>query len=240
MKGADDEPRSGKESSSAEEVEYVRAIEDRFRQLREKPLILSPEDLARVVAWYRRGVPLFLVLDTLDEVFRQAGERRPARRPRSLAYVEPAVEDAERAWRDALVGRRSEALPPIEASTFAARAAQALAASDAPKSLLDNLGRQLAGPRRSTIPVEEVAALQRELIEGCAGALSPVDRQELDREIERLLQPYAGGMDHAVRERTRAALRDRLIRRRFHLPDLTLLALSDVPFPGAGDPPRQS
>lgn len=222
---------------SAEEVDYVRAVEERFRQLRERPLILSPGDLARVVAWFRRGVPLFLVLDTLEEVFRQAAERRPARTPRSLAYVEPAVEQAERDWREALVGRRSDPSTPVESGALSARAREALSRSEAPSELVERIGRQLAGRVSSTIPVEEVAALQRELIEACAATLSLAERQELDRETERLLGPYAGGMDHAVRERTRVALRDRLLRRRFRLPDLTLLALSDAPIPGSGDTP---
>ena len=43
-----------------------------------------------------------------------------------------------------------------------------------------------------------------------------------------------------VRERTRVALRDRLLRRRFRLPDLTLLALAEEPLPGPGRTPPES
>ncbi len=222
---------------TAEEIEYVRAVEERFRALRERPLILSPEDLARVVAWHRRGLPLFLVIDTLEEVFREAAARRPPRRPRSLAYCEPAIEEAEQAWREAVVGRHTDSAAAIDAATLAMRAGSALATSAAPAGLVAQVLAQLARSGEGGLPAVRVAALQRELVDGCAATLAATERQELEAEVERLVSPYAGGMPPEVRERTRVALRDRLLRRRFRLPDLTLLALVEAPFPGPGDSP---
>jgi hypothetical protein len=219
---------------SDDEVLYVRAVEERFRSLRERPLILSPEDLARVVGWHRRGLPLFLVLDTLEDVFREAAERRPPRRPRSLAYCEPAIEEAERTWREALVGRRAEPAPAADGRALAGRAGPVLKDSLAPPALVARVLDALAREPGGSLPAERVAALQRELVDGCAATLDPAARAALDEEVERLVAPYAGGMPTEVRERTRVALRDRLLRRRFRLPDLTLLALTDAPLPDGG------
>jgi len=219
---------------SNEEVEFVRAVEERFRALRERPLILSPEDLARVVAWHRRGLPLFLVIDTLEDVFREAAERRPPRRPRSLAYCEPAIEEAERDWREALVGRRDAPAVAVDATVLAGRARPTLDASAAPPELVAHVLAQLEGDAGGGLPVERIAALQRELVDGCAATLAPAERKDLEEEVERLVAPYARGMPVDVRERTRVALRDRLLRRRFRLPDLTLLALAEAPIPGPG------
>jgi hypothetical protein len=223
-----------------EEIHFVRAVEERFRTLRERPLILSPEDLARVVAWHRRGLPLFLVLDTLEEVFREAAERRPPRRPRSLAYCEPAIDEAERSWREALVGRREGGPAAVDAATLARRAEPLLAASAAPRGLAAGVLERLARDPGGGLPAERVAALQRELVDGCAATLAPDERRALEEEVERLVAPYAGGMPAEVRERTRVALRDRLLRRRFRLPDLTLLALAEGPLPGPGRTPPES
>ena len=233
--GAD--PPGGFPPGTVDEIEFVRAVEERFRVLRERPLILSPEDLARVVAWHRRGLPLFLVLDTLEDVFREAAERRPARRPRSLAYCEPAIEEAERAWREALVGRRDAPAVAIDAGTLARRAKPTLTASAAPAPLVAHVLAQLERDAGGGLPAERVSALQRELVDGCAATLPAAERQDLEQEVERLVAPYAGGMPPEVRERTRVALRDRLLRRRFRLPDLTLLALAEAPLPGPGGSP---
>jgi len=233
--GAD--PPGSQPPGTSEEIEYVRAVEERFRALRERPLILSPEDLARVVAWHRRGLPLFLVLDTLEEVFREASARRPPRRPRSLAYCESAIEEAERDWREALVGRRDAPAAAIDAGTLALRAKPTLTASGAPTLLVAHVLAQLERDPGGGLPAERVAALQRELVDGCAAMLTAVERQELEEQVERLVAPYAGGMAAEVRERTRVALRDRLLRRRFRLPDLTLLALAEAPLPHSGGSP---
>jgi hypothetical protein len=231
------DPPGGPPPGAVDEIEFVRAVEERFRALRERPLILSPEDLARVVAWHRRGLPLFLVIDTLEEVFREAVERRPPRRPRSLAYCEPAIEEAERAWREALVGRRDAPIAEVDGGTLAARARPTLAASAAPREVAEHVLAQLERDAGTGLPAERVAALQRELVDGCTATLTATERHELEAEVERLVAPYAGGMPAEVRERTRVALRDRLLRRRFRLPDLTLLALAEAPFPGPGGSP---
>jgi hypothetical protein len=222
---------------TADEIEFVRAVEERFRALRERPLILSPEDLSRVVAWHRRGLPLFLVIDTLEEVFREAAARRPPRRPRSLAYCEPAIEEAERGWREAIVGRRGAPAAAVDAASLARRAKPTLDASAAPPELVGHVLAQLERDAGGPLPAERTAALQRELVDGCAATLEPAERQELEEEVERLVAPYAAGMPAGVRERTRVALRDRLLRRRFRLPDLTLLALAEAPIPDAGGSP---
>ncbi len=236
MTGKEADPPHPVPPGTAEEIEFVRAVEERFRALRERPLILSPEDLARVLAWYRRGLPLFLVIDTLEELFRDAAARRPPRRPRSLAYCEPAIEEAEQAWREALVGRRADPAAAVDGGTLALRASTPLTASAAPAELVARVMAQLERSGGADLPAERVAALQRELVDGCAATLAAAERQELEAEVERLVAPYAGGMPPEIRERTRVALRDRLLRRRFRLPDLTLLALAEAPFPGSGDP----
>ena len=80
---------------------YARAIEHRFAERAARPLVLSPRDWVRISDWHDRGVPLALVLESIDAAFET--RRRSRATPRSLAYIAALVEES---WRTVLDGRR--------------------------------------------------------------------------------------------------------------------------------------
>lgn len=88
----------------AREKDYVRKIEKRFLALRESGLILSTRDFEIVHDWFERGVPVELVIGTLEEVYAKTAERSEGRRIQSIAYCRKAVERAWEERRAALLG----------------------------------------------------------------------------------------------------------------------------------------
>ena len=67
---------------------YARAIERRWSQLTDGPVILSARDWQRITDWHDRGIPLQIVYEAMESVV----ERR-ARSPvsRTLSRVAPVL-----------------------------------------------------------------------------------------------------------------------------------------------------
>src|ERR1044072_6632178 len=79
---------------SEEEVTYFRADGDAFVHLRGAPLLLSPADFQVAKRRRREGVPLSLVVATLQDVFAKRRERGATGRINSLRYCAQAVDAA--------------------------------------------------------------------------------------------------------------------------------------------------
>jgi hypothetical protein len=211
----------------ADEERFVQAVEERFRELRGSPLLLSPADFQRALGWFRQGVPLFVVLEALDDVFRRAAERVPARVPRSLRYVEPAVVEGLERWREGRVGAR-RAVPGIpDEAELIERTAAAVEESAAPASARARAAAELRALVGSpgTPGQDRVGLIANELVAACMASLCAAERAALKAEAAVEVAPYAGAMSEEVRARASAAALARRVRRRFSLPDLALLPL---------------
>ncbi len=213
------------------EKEYVVAIERHLGQLRARPLVLSPADFERVIGWFSQGIPLSLVTSVMTEVFAQAASRRPRRLPRSLAYCAPAVEEA---FADIQAGRTR--LPTSvdvneddDSRAAIAEMARAVAASSAPEVLRDEvaamLSRAAQGERVVELGEDLALELEQRVLDACLEVLPDTEREELERQALEDVAPYAEGMEPAVREHARQRAFRRRLRRRFRLPDLSLLPL---------------
>jgi len=86
---------------------YARAIERRFSDRLERPIVMSPRDWTRISDWHERGIPLPLVLESIDAAF-DARRRPGSARPRSLSYVATLVDES---WRVVVDGRRATPEP---------------------------------------------------------------------------------------------------------------------------------
>ena len=214
------------------ETAWLQAVEERFRALRGRPLLLSPADFERARAWYRQGIPLWLVLETLEEVFRQAAGRKPPVRPRSLAYCEPAVLEAFAAWKDRRQGGRAAA-GPAEGQGGGVdvidRAVRAIEESRAPETVRE-LARDRLGELRGRLERGEVVDLPTSLgeigedvAEACLATLPADEIALLQRTVEEELSPWTSQMSPEVLEQASHAALLRRIRERFLLPDLGLL-----------------
>jgi hypothetical protein len=182
---------------------YFRAIEEAFIRLRGAPLLLSPEDWRQADDWRRRGVPLELVLATLEQVFVRRAERGAAGKIQSLRYCAPAVEAA---WEEveALTagGRRREA-PAVDVGARLA----ALAASLPPAQT--RLAERVRGLAGSTSDVERaLAALDEEMMAASLAELSDNERRALEGRTATALTALSDRI--GAQELTEA--RDRLLR----------------------------
>jgi hypothetical protein len=214
------------------EADYIRAIERRYGLLRRRPLLLSPADFERVRAWYEKGVPLFLVLEILDELFERArASSAPA--PRSLRYCETAILEGFRAWQDNDLRPAREGAPvgpsegPAEEDLLES-ARHAVATSDAPDALRAEVVTLLETWAEAAPPPEagDVASrLDRRLVEACLGELDADERARLEGEADAEIAPFAAEMDPSVRDRARWNALARRVRRRFRLPHLGTLPL---------------
>lgn len=212
------------------EREYLEAVEAQFRRLRARPLVLSPEDTRRVLRWYRDGIPLSLVIDAMRTVFHNAAARRPRRLPRSLAYVEPAVDEAWKEVREGRVGRRRQQPPPVdpEVGELLAEAAAAVRSSEAPAEVREEVAaglERLAGGEAEAFGEDVVGRLDGRLLGGCLESLPQPERDEVERRAEQDIAAWAGEMAPEVRERALERARASHVRERFRLPDLGLLPL---------------
>lgn len=204
--------------------EYFQAIESRFAQLRGTPLLLSPKDVALVDDWWRRRIPLRIVLHTLEELFRR---RDPADPVRSLAYCRAAVEGAFSEWRESRLGEggaEAEEEPSTEeavrylqerAADLARRASEEpafAAAAAAVRRQIDRL-RSTAPPALSEVE-EALHATEDELVGALLRLLPEADQQALERraadgmrELRARLtaRAWRASVEAAVRAEVRAA-----------------------------------
>lgn len=204
---------------------YVRAIEERFRSWRGRPLLLSPADFRVALEWHELGIPLWLVETVLDDLFKRArDDQRPG--PRSLRYCRNAVTDSWRSWKDGRVetGAHQEQAPPTVELFEAAR--QALERSRAPESARLATLHELSRLNAQEAISAKVSEIDATLLDACLQSLGEVEKIALRDRAQQDLFPWAADMTEATRAQAFERALARRIRERFDIPDLTLLALS--------------
>src|SRR5436190_8783383 len=87
------------EGESSPEQQYFAALELHFARLRGAAVLLSPGDWAVARTWSDRGIPIELVVRTMELLLARRAERDQAgsaksRRVNSLKYFGPAVDAA--------------------------------------------------------------------------------------------------------------------------------------------------
>ncbi|MEP6848379.1 MAG: hypothetical protein ABI999_05955 [Acidobacteriota bacterium] len=85
---------------------YFTEIEDTFVRRRAKNLLLSPLDWAMIEGWQDRGIPLHIVLRSIESVF-DAFDKKPAqpRAIKSLFYCREEVEAQFLEWANSQTGK---------------------------------------------------------------------------------------------------------------------------------------
>ena len=206
--------------SGGESQSYFRAIEATFIRLRGSPLLLSPEDWRQADEWRRRGVPLELVLATLEQVFARRAERRATGRVQSLRYCAAAVETAWQEVEAMMSGGRRREAPAVD---VAARLA-ALAASLPPgRGELADRVRAVVG---STDEVERaLAVLDEEMMEAALADLGDEERRTLERRTAGALEALAGRIRPEELAEARHRLLRQALRRARRLPVLSLFSV---------------
>jgi len=208
------------------EIEYYRAIEDRFAALRGVPHTLSPKDFQLMRRWWNEQVPLAAVTSALTEVFARRQERGEADAVVSLSYCRHAVASHARRLSDAHVGQqagattdqtvRFDSLQKLAgemrgvASRLADRPA-VVAAIERTAQLVD-----AAADMDEAALDEHLFSLEALLLEACWNALDDGERSRIDD----VANAAAASTSETGRDRARRAARDRELRRRLDLPRL--------------------
>ncbi len=212
------------------ELEYYRAVEDLFAELRGTPHVLSPRDFQLLRGWWRDGVPLAAVTAGVTEVFarrREAGEDDPVV---SLSYCRHAVRRAAKRLAESRVGATDEtaggpddyreSLEILDRHLERAAGAQA-----AERPEVADCIRSIRASLAVLVKTEDPAALESglfsletALLEGCWNALDHVEQLEIDARARRA----AGDATGPAAERAVRAHRDREVRLLLGLPRLEL------------------
>ncbi len=210
-----------------DELEYYRAIEDRFAALRAVPHTLSPKDFQLMRSWWSDRVPLVAVTAGLTEVFARRRERGEADGVVSLSYCRHAVAAHARRLADAHVGEivREDAHVPSRSDDVAALAAELRArarSADRPSGIAAALERTAvlvdAASELDDVALDEhLFSLESLMLDACWNALDDRQRSEIDAVAD---AAAAGSTTDESRARARRAARDRELRRRLDLPRL--------------------
>ena len=96
---------------------YYTEIEDTFIRRRGKHLFLSPLDWALIEAWQERGIPLHIVIRSIESVFDVFDKQPPGTRTiKSLFYCREEIEAQYAEWSRARTGS-AETQSDVEAPT---------------------------------------------------------------------------------------------------------------------------
>ncbi len=133
--------------SSADDHAYFQAIESSFIRWRGAPLLLSPSDWQLARQWHRQGIPLELVLETLEQVFVTRQARGAKGRVQGLRYCAPAVEKAWSARQELMATGERQAPPKLDLTERLHGLAKTLMET---KERPEGPGRPSRGSRRST------------------------------------------------------------------------------------------
>lgn len=202
---------------------YFQAVEEIFVELRGSPLLLSPKDWQVARRWHQEGVPLELLRRTLAEVFARRKERGAKGKISSLRYCAPAVEAAWEEIRELTApGRRAEMPAAFETRPRLAALAAALPA-DLPQR--ETLAARITALEGDPQEVEEqLAALDREMLDTAAESLDAEGRAEIEAAVEKTLAGLGKRLPAGEVEHSRARLARQVLRRRLGLPVLSLFS----------------
>lgn len=194
---------------------FARAVESRLESILKRPVVLSPRDWTTLAGWHARGIPLPLVLETLEEV----ATRKGGTQARSLRYFVRAVEES---WQAVLDGRAIRHPAGAGGKSSGGESADvpwnaAVRAGELPPAierLLEELSEALAGGA-DRAKVDE--SLDRALADG---SIAPDLHRAARQEALEALRDYRGRMPAAAWERTLARAVVERMRRTLGLPRL--------------------
>lgn len=208
------------------EQRYFSALELQFARLRGAAVLLSPGDWAVARTWWERGIPIDLVVRTMELLLARRAERdlaTPAsksRRINSLRYFGPAVDAA---WEElrALTAPGHVGVPAaIDVPARLAALAGQLPA-DLPRRAAR--ARALAALAGAPPEVEDaLAALDAELLAEALAGLSAEEAEQVDAALAARTRTLAERLPAEEVVRARAQLRERLVRQLRRLPVLSL------------------
>jgi len=202
------------------ESRYFDAVAEAFVKLRGAPLLVSPADYQIAKRWHADGVPLSLVVATMDEVFAKRRARGAKDRINGIRYCARAVDAAWAEVRELRGPARREAAsePPVgeRLAELAAALPERLAEREEWRQRLLALGGPAAAVEAALRTLEE------ELLATAEAALEPAERARLDAEVGAILEGLRDRFPDGELGTLRGRLYRQRLRRLLELPVLTL------------------
>lgn len=199
---------------------YFRAIETIFIELRGAPLMLAPTDYHVAKGWLEAGIPLALVERVLRDYFYRRREQGKTDSIRGLRRLRKPVEAAWRRQRELEAAGVKIEVEPLDVASRLAALAQALPVDLGARA--GWAGRLQALTGEPAAVETRLAELDRELLAELETSLDAGAREELDRRLETALATLAHHLPADELGRTRARLREEMVRERAGLPVLSL------------------
>ena len=218
--------------------QYFQALELQFARLR-GTAVSSPSDWKVAESWWQRGIPMDLVVRTMELLLARRAERSAAgaagrRRINSLRYFAPAVDAAWEELRTLTAPGHIEAETPLDVPARLTALASALPAALPGLSDWQRRITQLGG---APPEVEAgLASIDAEVLAAGLASLTPDARRSIDDLAQSRLTALARRMPEAEVARAREGLRNRLVRQRLGLPVLSLFAIEAM----AAEPGEES
>ncbi|MBK6722351.1 MAG: hypothetical protein KBF83_11970 [Pyrinomonadaceae bacterium] len=190
---------------------YYTEIEDTFVRRRGKHLFLSPLDWALMEAWQDRGIPLHIVLRSIESVFDVFDKQPPGTRTiKSLFYCREEIEVQYKEWMTSQAGKSEETEAKEETGGFSLEAIRGHI-----ETAIEKLGRVAVGEMDEDITraIERLNQLNADLatnFESIDGSLGDVEKlleramltnwdrghlKVLEKEIASQLRAYKADMD---------------------------------------------
>ncbi|MFZ1699817.1 MAG: hypothetical protein WBO10_06760 [Pyrinomonadaceae bacterium] len=190
---------------------YYTEIEDTFIRRRGKNLFLSPLDWALIEVWQDRGIPLHIVVRSIESVF-DVFDKQPigTRTIKSLFYCREEIEVQYKEWLTSQTGKGDEAADAADTNGFSvdsiashiSRSIEELRANSAEAIREDVL--------RAVARLEELSKNLRDNFEAVDGTLGDIEKlldramltnwdrehlKSLEKETAGQLRAYKAGME---------------------------------------------
>jgi hypothetical protein len=234
---------------------YFSEIEDTFIRRRGKHLMLSPMDWALIEGWKERGVPLHVVVRSIEHAFDSHESKKQKRTVKTLLYCQEEVEAQYAEWLQSRVGSNEEdpgrkqedenksPFPRAAVLAHLTRSLDTLNKLSQERGPVedDELSERLARAVTllSEIKDDYASAAQpdaRKLEESLTGierllddtimrATTETDLESAGAEIDSQMKPYKRHMDKTAFEQTRDNLLRKRLRDHFGVPRLSLFFL---------------
>jgi hypothetical protein len=234
---------------------YFSEIEDTFIRRRGKHLMLSPIDWALIEGWKERGVPLHVVVRSIEHAFDSHESKKQKRTVKTLLYCQEEVEAQYAEWLQSRVGSNEEdpgrkqedesksPFPRAAVLAHLTRSLDTLNKLDQQRGpaeddeLSEGLARAVtllseikddyesAAQPDARKLEESLTGIERLLDDAIARATTVTDLESASVEIDSQMKPYKRHMDKTAFEQTRDNLLRKRLRDHFGVPRLSLFFL---------------
>jgi len=219
---------------------YYTEIEDTFIRRRGKSLFLSPLDWALIETWQDRGIPLHIVIRSIESVF-DVFDKQPAgtRSIKSLFYCREEIEVQYTEWLRSQTGRSAGAATDAEAefSIDSIREHIAGAIVELRAVSVDSLTEDIGRAVERLVGLETELGTDLEQIDGTLGDIEKMlDRgmrsnwekthlKQLEKEVADQLKAYKASMEPDAYKQTFELMLLKRLREEAGVPRLGLFYL---------------